>query len=181
MRCALLALALFAPRLLPAAEGDVDGELSGTVFKIERGSGGDKVAYVRLVSGDLHARDRVRIRGDDYKVTAMIDDGTPHVQTLKLPTPVPSTLPPVVFAGMPLGGNLNVSVAFAQAATGVGANDILLGKGTTGVVANDGSAHGLTIDEIRFPIGPTTSYRHQQKTQLSDADRQDLRSILAPT
>ena len=44
-------------RLLPAAEGDVEGELSGTVFKIERGAAGEKVAYVRLFSGTLrHAR-----------------------------------------------------------------------------------------------------------------------------
>jgi ribosomal protection tetracycline resistance protein len=58
-------------RLLPATEGDIDGELSGTVFKIERGPTGEKVAYVRMFSGNLHARDRVRIRGDEVKVTAI--------------------------------------------------------------------------------------------------------------
>ena len=58
-------------RLLPAAEGDIEGELSGTVFKIERGAAGEKVAYVRLFSGTLRTRDRVRIRGDEHKVTAI--------------------------------------------------------------------------------------------------------------
>jgi ribosomal protection tetracycline resistance protein len=39
--------------LLPAAEGDVDGPLSGSVFKIERGPAGEKVAYVRMFSGSV--------------------------------------------------------------------------------------------------------------------------------
>ena len=41
--------------LLPAAEGDPDGPRPGTVFKIERGPAGEKVAYVADVLGDaLH-------------------------------------------------------------------------------------------------------------------------------
>jgi len=58
-------------RLLPAGESDTDGELWGTVFKIERGSAGEKVAYLRLFSGTLRTRDKVRIRGDEHKVTAI--------------------------------------------------------------------------------------------------------------
>jgi ribosomal protection tetracycline resistance protein len=57
--------------LLPEAEGDEAGELSGTVFKIERGSTGEKVAYVRVFSGCLRTRDRVRIGDDEQKVTAI--------------------------------------------------------------------------------------------------------------
>ncbi len=57
--------------LLPAAEGDVDVELSASVFKIERGPAGEKVAYVRVFSGCLRTRDRVRIRGEEHKVTAI--------------------------------------------------------------------------------------------------------------
>jgi ribosomal protection tetracycline resistance protein len=53
--------------LLPPAAGDADGPLSGTVFKIERGSGGEKVAYVRLFSGTVRTRDRLRLG----KVTAI--------------------------------------------------------------------------------------------------------------
>ncbi|MEU6668990.1 translation factor GTPase family protein [Streptomyces sp. NPDC046727] len=46
-------------RLLPAAAGDPDGPLSGTVFKVERGPAGEKVAYARLFSGTLRVRDRI--------------------------------------------------------------------------------------------------------------------------
>ena len=58
--------------LLPAVEGDVDGPVSGTVFKVERGLAGEKIAYVRLFSGIVRTRDRLRLRGDDeQKVTAV--------------------------------------------------------------------------------------------------------------
>ncbi|MER6226513.1 translation factor GTPase family protein [Streptomyces sp900105755] len=46
-------------RLLPAADGDPAGPFSGTVFKVERGPAGEKVAYARLFSGTLRVRDRV--------------------------------------------------------------------------------------------------------------------------
>ena len=46
--------------LLPAAAGDVGGPVSGRVFKIERGAGGEKVAYVRMFSGTVRTRDRLR-------------------------------------------------------------------------------------------------------------------------
>jgi len=56
--------------LLPAAEGDVDGPVSGTVFKIERGPAGEKIAYVRMVSGTLRVRDRPQLgRDEEGKVT----------------------------------------------------------------------------------------------------------------
>jgi ribosomal protection tetracycline resistance protein len=45
--------------LLPAAEGDAGGPASGSVFKIERGPAGEKVAYVRMFAGELRTRDRV--------------------------------------------------------------------------------------------------------------------------
>ncbi|MDT0478756.1 TetM/TetW/TetO/TetS family tetracycline resistance ribosomal protection protein [Streptomyces doebereineriae] len=45
--------------LLPAADGDPDGPVSGTVFKVDRGPAGEKVAYARLFSGTLGIRDRV--------------------------------------------------------------------------------------------------------------------------
>jgi ribosomal protection tetracycline resistance protein len=58
--------------LLPAAEAGGDGPVSGTVFKIERGPRGEKIAYVRMFSGTVRTRDRLRI-GDDGegKVTAV--------------------------------------------------------------------------------------------------------------
>ncbi|MFI0538238.1 GTP-binding protein [Streptomyces sp. WSLK1-3] len=45
--------------LLPAADGDPEGPVSGTVFKVERGPAGEKVAYARLFSGTLGVRDMV--------------------------------------------------------------------------------------------------------------------------
>ncbi|MGX1365489.1 ribosomal protection tetracycline resistance protein [Streptomyces canus] len=45
--------------LLPAADGDPEGPVSGTVFKVERGPAGEKVAYARLFSGTLGVRDTV--------------------------------------------------------------------------------------------------------------------------
>jgi ribosomal protection tetracycline resistance protein len=58
--------------LLPVAAGDEDGPASGLVFKIERGPSGDRIAYVRMFSGTLRTRDRVRFgRDGEGKVTAL--------------------------------------------------------------------------------------------------------------
>ncbi|HLI65859.1 MAG TPA: translation factor GTPase family protein [Caulobacteraceae bacterium] len=58
--------------LLPASEGDADGPVSGAVFKIERGVGGEKVAFVRMFSGMVSTGDRVAVHGaDPAKVTAI--------------------------------------------------------------------------------------------------------------
>ncbi len=54
------------------AEGDPDGPVSGTVFKIERGPTGEKIAYVRMFSGTVRARDRLQFgRDNEGKVTAI--------------------------------------------------------------------------------------------------------------
>ncbi len=59
--------------LLPARDGDAEGRLSGTVFKVDRGRSREKIAYVRMFSGTLVTRDRVR----EQKVTAIsvFEDG----------------------------------------------------------------------------------------------------------
>ncbi|WP_328707914.1 translation factor GTPase family protein [Streptomyces mesophilus] len=46
--------------LLPYAD-EGDGRLSGQVFKVERGPAGEKIAYVRMFSGELRLRDRVPV------------------------------------------------------------------------------------------------------------------------
>ncbi|SFF66120.1 ribosomal protection tetracycline resistance protein [Actinacidiphila alni] len=46
--------------LLPATAGDDRGPVSGTVFKIERGQAGERTAYVRMFSGTVRVRDRLR-------------------------------------------------------------------------------------------------------------------------
>ncbi|MEU6008992.1 translation factor GTPase family protein [Streptomyces sp. NPDC047453] len=66
--------------LLPAAGGDPDGPVSATVFKVERGLAGEKVAYARMFSGTLRVRDRVPYGGarTEDRVTAIgvFDHGT---------------------------------------------------------------------------------------------------------
>ena len=58
--------------LLPASEGDPDSPVSGTVFKIERGVSGEKIAYVRMFSGTIRTRDRLQFGSDrDDKVTTI--------------------------------------------------------------------------------------------------------------
>jgi ribosomal protection tetracycline resistance protein len=58
--------------LLPAAGGDPKGDLAGRVFKIERTASGARIAYVRILSGRLRTRDRVRYgRGAEGRVTAI--------------------------------------------------------------------------------------------------------------
>ncbi len=64
--------------LLPAADGDADAPVAGTVFKVERGPAGEKVALARLFAGTVRTRDRVRFGdGREAKVTAIgvYDDG----------------------------------------------------------------------------------------------------------
>ncbi len=56
--------------LLPAAAGDADGPAAGVIFKIERGSGAEKIAYAAMFSGTVRIRDRLPYgAGLDGKVT----------------------------------------------------------------------------------------------------------------
>jgi ribosomal protection tetracycline resistance protein len=57
--------------LLPAASGDASGPLSGVVFKVDRGSAGEKVAYVRMFSGTVRMRDRIPLGRGEGKVTGV--------------------------------------------------------------------------------------------------------------
>ncbi|MDI3419346.1 elongation factor G [Streptomyces luteolus] len=68
--------------LLPAATGSADEQVSGTVFKVERGPAGEQIGYVRLFSGTVRVRDVVTFgsagRTAEGKVTgiAVFDRGT---------------------------------------------------------------------------------------------------------
>lgn len=65
--------------LLPAAAHTGDGPVAGTVFKIDRGPAGEKIAYARMFSGTVGVRDIVRFgRGGEGKVTAVsvFEDGS---------------------------------------------------------------------------------------------------------
>ncbi|PZS01489.1 MAG: GTP-binding protein [Pseudonocardiales bacterium] len=58
--------------LLSATEADVDAPPSGTVFKVDRGLAGEKIAYVRMFSGTLRVRDRPQLRRNDAgKITSI--------------------------------------------------------------------------------------------------------------
>ncbi|HUZ52590.1 MAG TPA: translation factor GTPase family protein [Streptosporangiaceae bacterium] len=60
--------------LLPAVDtkAEADGPVSAAVFKVGRGPAGEKIAYVRMFAGTLHARERVNAgRDGEAKVTAI--------------------------------------------------------------------------------------------------------------
>jgi len=57
--------------LLPDAARDAEGPVSGTVFKVDRGQAGEKIAYVRMFSGTVRTRDRLRLGPEERKVTAI--------------------------------------------------------------------------------------------------------------
>jgi ribosomal protection tetracycline resistance protein len=64
---------------LPPAAGATNGPAAGTVFKVERGPAGEKIAYVRMFAGAVHAREYLRYGADsEAKVTAIrVFDGGP--------------------------------------------------------------------------------------------------------
>lgn len=63
--------------LLPARTPDASAPLAGSIFKIERGWGGEKVAYINLTAGSLSERNQVELPGGVSKVTRIqaFDDG----------------------------------------------------------------------------------------------------------
>ena len=72
--------------LLSGTHGIADAPVSGRVFKIERSSSGERVAYVRLFAGTLRPRQRVQVGGgEDAKPTSIrvfAPAGAPRRDTL---------------------------------------------------------------------------------------------------
>ena len=74
--------------LLPAADRQADAAapVSASVFKVERGPAGEKIAYARMFAGTLRPRDRVRINAEGAgKVTAVsvfADGGSSEAQSV---------------------------------------------------------------------------------------------------
>ena len=59
-------------KLLPTARGDADAPVSGSVFKVERGPAGERIAFVRMFDGTVRPRERLHLRGEvDRKVAAI--------------------------------------------------------------------------------------------------------------
>ena len=72
--------------LLAGAPADPDAPVSGRVFKIERTSSGERVAYARLFAGTLRPRQRVRVAGGDEakptSISVFAPAGAPRRDTL---------------------------------------------------------------------------------------------------
>ena len=58
--------------LLPATERTGDGPLAATVFKIDRGRAGEKIAYARLHSGSLSPRQRISFYRGETELTGRV-------------------------------------------------------------------------------------------------------------
>jgi len=69
------ALAEGIASFLPVAPGEADAPASGTVFKVERGPAGEKIAYVRMHAGTLRLRDRLPDSDDKVTGIAVFADG----------------------------------------------------------------------------------------------------------
>ena len=63
--------------LLPSENTDADAPLSGSVFKVERGAAGERIAYARLWGGHVDVRNRVAVHGEERRITRIevFDDG----------------------------------------------------------------------------------------------------------
>ncbi len=57
--------------LLPRDNGETEVPVSGVVFKVDRGPAGEKIAYVRLFTGAVQVRDRVRVGDAERIITAI--------------------------------------------------------------------------------------------------------------
>ena len=58
-------------RFLPARQPDLNGPVSGHIFKIERGWGSEKRCYINLVSGSIHNRQSIDLPSGPARVTAI--------------------------------------------------------------------------------------------------------------
>src|SRR5262249_44603146 len=92
--------------LLPTSARNRDDTVAARVFKIERGEGGEKIAYARLFAGTLNVRDRVRFGADgEGKVTALavFDSGPAERRTSASAGPIANVwrLPPLPIPAQP--------------------------------------------------------------------------------
>ena len=70
--------------LLPATDGDPDAPLSGTVFKVERGPAGEKIAYARLFSGTVHVGTGSTSAAADGTTAAAGREAEPKVTAIRV-------------------------------------------------------------------------------------------------
>ncbi|MDK4731304.1 TetM/TetW/TetO/TetS family tetracycline resistance ribosomal protection protein [Rhizobium sp. CNPSo 3490] len=74
------ALASAIPTILPGRHPDPDGPVAGKIFKIERGWGGEKLAYLYLSSGTVRLRQYLDLPKGPERVTAirLFEEGRSH-------------------------------------------------------------------------------------------------------
>lgn len=77
-----------------------------------------------------------------YKVTAVVNGGTPHVQVLQVPGQPGSTLP-ATFTSLPYGGTIVLTVAFYANDGNTPEQGTLVGHGTTGTISNAGASRPM--------------------------------------
>jgi ribosomal protection tetracycline resistance protein len=142
-------LAAGVTELLPPASGDPGGPVAGTVFKVERGPAGEKIAYVRMRSGTVRVRDRLRFGpGSKGKVTA--------VSVFERGAAVP-----------------RASVAAGQIGKLWGLHTVRIGDGVGGRGAGDGRRHFAppTLETVVVPCRPADKGAlHAALTQLAEQD-----------
>ena len=135
--------------LLPPAGGDPAGPAAGTVFKVERGPAGEKIAYVRMRSGTVRVRDRLRLGpAAEGKVTA--------VSVFERGAAVP-----------------RASVAAGQIAKLWGLQAVRIGDSVGGSAGADGRNHVAppTLETVVVPSRPADKGAlHTALTQLAEQD-----------
>jgi hypothetical protein len=107
-----------------------------------------------------------------YRVSYLFDNGTAHTQdAVTVPDPTVKSIP-IVFTGIPRGGEVNMSIGFymRKSTTPPGQNDWCAGFATTGLVDNTlDTAPDTAITEVKIPIQSTTRYLHARKSALDTA------------
>ena len=110
-----------------------------------------------------------------YRLYAVCDGSSPRDSSaLAMPGTAQTTPLSHTFRGLPLGGKVNVSVAFYS-------NDgWLAGAGATGPIDNTVDAASITIKESLVPLNSGTTYGHKQKIVLDGSGKHLWQAAAAP-
>ena len=109
-----------------------------------------------------------------YKVSYLFDNGTAHVQSaVDVPDPAVATIP-IIFTGIPRGGQVNIAIGFymRNSATPAGQNEWCAAHGATGLFDNTlDRAPDLVVSNVKVPIQAATRYIHTSKSGLDGSGR----------
>jgi ribosomal protection tetracycline resistance protein len=154
---------------LPPATGDPAGRVSGAVFKVDRGSAGERIAYLRMFSGTLHTRDRVPLRHPG--ISDPVEEKITGIEVFESGNLVPG---PSVAAGR---------IAVVRGLTGVRIGDAI------GVAPERGDVHHFAPPTLETVVVPARDSErgalHVALAQLAEQDplidlrQDDLRGELS--